>query len=322
MIPVLHFRLEILHKESKQAQVQFEEISSRWSVISKMNDPLNIHNECEAQRRRCTELLEQKNAMIKVLKDDLENCNERYKEDMEDQREDINVLILRIEQQMKLLRKAYWYNLDLLQHAIYVEFKEFLGAKQQVWNRLFKNWNKIDQQTVEDRIRKQKQYDEDLHKLRLRYEDEYRRKKIEFENQIQNLELELEQLKPNCLQLKLAFEYNFTLVQKRVEESLYSHSQQKRRTNKLHELVTVLRQKVKLSREKSEREINKLKNEILKLNLKTLRIENILWQLLQVRILNFMIDRWSVKILKITCGISQVVLTSILKKYIILFKKN
>ncbi|KAI5744280.1 hypothetical protein M8J76_000824 [Diaphorina citri] len=274
-------RLEILEEESKQAQEQFQEISSRWSQISKMNDPLNIHNECEAQRQRCTELLKQKNNMIKVLKEDLEKCDEKYREDMENQNEDVNLLISRIEHQMKLLRKAYWYNLDLLQHAIHVEFKEFLEAKQKLWNRLFTKRNKLEQKTVEEKIETQKLYDEQLHELRLSYEDEFRQKKIEYENQIQKLELELEQLKPNCLQLKLAFEYNFTLVQKRVEENMYNHSQQKRRNNKLNDLVMVLRQKAKQTREKSERDVKKLKDEIAKLNSKTLKIENISKQLYQ-----------------------------------------
>ncbi|KAL1462485.1 hypothetical protein WDU94_014317 [Cyamophila willieti] len=249
-----------------------------------MNDPLNIHNECEAQRQRCTELLDQKNNIIQVLKDDLEKCDEKYREDMIEQREDINLLIQRIEHQMKLLRKAYWYNLDLLQHAIHGEFKDFLVTKQKIWDRLLKKRDKIEQETVEESIEKQKLYDEELHELRLSYEDELRQKKIEFEKQIQRLELELEQLKPNCLQLKLAFEYNFTLVQKRVEENLCNHSQQKRKNNKLNDLVVVLRQKVKQSREKAERDVKKIKDEIVKLNLKTAKIENISTHLFQVRL--------------------------------------
>lgn len=271
-----------MDEESRQAQKQFEEISSRWSQISKMNDPLNIHNECEAQRQRCTELLEQKNNMIKVLKEDLETCDNKYREDMISQNEDITLLIQRIEQQMKLLRKAYWYNLDLLQNAIHAEFKEFLEEKQKLWNKLYKKRNKLEQETVEEKIGNQQLYDDQLQDLRLNFEDEFRQKKIEYEKQIQSLELELEQLKPSCLQLKLAFEYNFTLVQKRVEENMYNHSQQKRRNNKLNDVVTILRQKAKQTKEKLERDVKKLKDDIVKLNEKTVKIENISKQLYQV----------------------------------------
>lgn len=275
--------MEILDEESRQAQAQFEEISSRWSEISKMNDPLNIHNECEAQRLRCTELLDQKNNMIRVLKEDLERCDENYREDMISQNEDTSLLIQRIEQQMKLLRKAYWFNLDLLQNAIHAEFKEYLEEKQNIWNRLYKKRNKLEKETVEEKIEKQKLYDEQLQELRLSFEDEFRQKKIEYEKQIQDLQLELEQLKPNCLHLKLAFEYNFTLVQKRVEENLHIHSQQKRRNNKLNDLVAALRQKTKQSRENFERDVKKLKDDIAKLNAKKIKIESISKQLYQVK---------------------------------------
>lgn len=43
-------RIEFLEGEARNAENQLDEINSKWDVIAKYNDAIDIHNACEAQK--------------------------------------------------------------------------------------------------------------------------------------------------------------------------------------------------------------------------------------------------------------------------------
>ena len=75
-------------------------ISERWTAILESNDPLDINAELEWQRDKCDEVLAKKDAIVVQLKEALQSADDKYFEDQRRQKEDIRLLVERIESQV------------------------------------------------------------------------------------------------------------------------------------------------------------------------------------------------------------------------------
>lgn len=80
--------LEIVKKledEANLAKEKFEKISSSWDPILSLNDPLDIRDEINNQKERCTNLIQQKDSIIQDLKNELHQADEMYYKDLKKQ---------------------------------------------------------------------------------------------------------------------------------------------------------------------------------------------------------------------------------------------
>lgn len=64
---------------------------------------------------KCAELIAQKDKLIKELKTELRLADERFEKDQEKQKEDLWLLTERIDNQVKVMRKAYKEELKLIE---------------------------------------------------------------------------------------------------------------------------------------------------------------------------------------------------------------
>ena len=62
---------------------------------------------------KCAELIAQKDMLIKELRKELKLADERFDEDQMKQKEDLRILAERIDNQIKVMRKAYKDELKL-----------------------------------------------------------------------------------------------------------------------------------------------------------------------------------------------------------------
>lgn len=94
--------LEILEEENKIYMEKYDEITKKWPDILALKHPLDIHDEIELQNAKGLEILKKKDDFIALLKEELENADLMFAEDVKKQNEDINLLIERMESQVSV----------------------------------------------------------------------------------------------------------------------------------------------------------------------------------------------------------------------------
>jgi vacuolar-type H+-ATPase subunit I/STV1 len=91
-------RLEVNKEECKK---ECDIINSQWPMILALNDPLEINSVMESQAKQCERVLNKKNAIIAELKEELDRADNIYFDDQSKQKDDIKLLLERIENQVK-----------------------------------------------------------------------------------------------------------------------------------------------------------------------------------------------------------------------------
>ncbi|XP_053988810.1 dynein regulatory complex protein 1 isoform X1 [Hylaeus volcanicus] len=256
--------LAALEEEDKKCMEKYLEISQKWPDILACKDPLDIHDELEAQNARCLEILDKKDALIAELKQELENADSMYAEEVKKQNEDIDVLVERMENQVHTMTKAYRHELMMVENVIESERKMLLKTSQDKWETLLAKYK---EDTVEAREKKKEimlEYEEEMKKAITEHQEEFRRLKINFELEIQQLQQEVQNMKALCLMNVEKLDYNYAVLKCREEENIIVKNQQKRRINKLQDTMNSLKKTYTDLEESTRLEIQKLTNEILK----------------------------------------------------------
>lgn len=84
----------------------------KWDKIADLNDPLDLCQELKDQRARCTDLIDQKDALIRDFKEELRQADDRYVNDRLDMFEDISILASRIDEQVLVMKRSYFAELE------------------------------------------------------------------------------------------------------------------------------------------------------------------------------------------------------------------
>ncbi|CAL7946984.1 unnamed protein product [Xylocopa violacea] len=265
--------LEILEEEDKKCMEKYREITEKWPGILASNDPIDIHDELKSQNSKCLEILEKKDALIAELKEELENADLQYAEDVKKQNEDIDLLIERMENQIQTMTKTYRREVELIESVIDAERKLLLESSMEKWDVLYK---KLQDDTFEGREKRKevmREYEEQMRKAMIEHQEEFRKQKIAFELEIQNLQQEVQNMKSYCMMNIEKLDYNYSVLKRREEENTIVKNQQKRRINKLQDIINDLKQTYTQLEESSKAEIQKLSNQILKSHKAILEVE-------------------------------------------------
>lgn len=265
--------IQKLEEEADDAKDKFDEIAARWMEILKYNDPLAINEEISNQKEKCDALVAQKDSIIFMLKDELKQADIKFSKDQHKQKEDINTLSQRIEKQLVLMRRAYFEQFQLQEEATLIERKILMETNNKKWEDLFKKRRQKEEENCEKKFLQIDEFMEVMKKLGADFQERYREAKIKLENDIENLQLELEKVKTICMLNSEKLDYNYQILRKREDENIIIKSQQKRRLNKLQDIINGLRNKIKHYQDSSNAEIAKLGEQIRKLHADIMKIE-------------------------------------------------
>lgn len=265
--------IEKLEEEAGDAKEKFDEIAEKWMEILKYNDPLAINEEICNQKEKCDVLVKQKDSIIFMLKDELKQAEIKFSKDQNRQKDDINTLTQRIEKQLVLMRHAYYEQLQLQEEATLIERKILMESNNKKWDDLFKKRRQKEEENCEKKFLQIDEFMEVMKQLGTDFQEKYREAKIKLENDIENLQLELEKIKTICMLNSEKLDYNYQILKKREDENIIIKSQQKRRLNKLQDIINDLRNKIKNYKDSSNGEISKLEEQIRKLHADIMKIE-------------------------------------------------
>ncbi|XP_067414566.1 dynein regulatory complex protein 1 [Emydura macquarii macquarii] len=237
-------RLEKLENESKTNQDKFEEITSKWGSAKKKIIPQDLWDVLNQQQQQCALLIEEKNKLISELQQELKSKDDQYVKDLKKQSDDINLLVERMEEQIRNLMKTYRRELTQIEKAFELERRELLSSNKKKWDQAIQAHNAQELENLITRMKKVEEYEKQLNQLRVQDAEEYATIKIQLENDVQILEQQLQQMKAVYQLNQEKLEYNFQVLKKRDEENTIIKSQQKRKLNRLHDVLNNLRMKL------------------------------------------------------------------------------
>ncbi|NXW94535.1 DRC1 protein, partial [Alopecoenas beccarii] len=237
-------RLERLEKEAKSGTAKFEEITSKWALATERTIPQELWQLLDQQQQRCTRLLEQKNQLIGDLQQELKNKDEQYVQAIKKQSDDINLLLERMEEQIRTMLKSYRHKLLQIEKAFELERRELLDSNKKKWEEAVQAHNAQELEYIHARLRKVEEFEKQLKQLLLQDEEEYNSMKIQLEIEVQNLEKQLQQMKAAYQLTQEKLDFNLQVLRKQDEENAIIRGQQKRKINRLYTVFSNLRTKL------------------------------------------------------------------------------
>ncbi|GBP16733.1 Dynein regulatory complex protein 1 [Eumeta japonica] len=262
-----HLKLayERMEDEAVASQVSYEAITANWDKMLEIRDPLDAEEAMQQQRERCDRLLAKKDELIDYLKQDLKQMDEDYYEGLDIQNREIKELSDRVENQLIIMQKAYDKQLYLIDQATVIEREAMVHHNNKRWKALYRQREKEELQHIEYKCEQLEAFKEEMDTIMWDHYDKYREAKIELESLINDLQKELEKLKSTCLINGEKIAYNYQILKKREEENVFVRSQQKRKLNKMSDVVNGLRTKIRKAAEDGAAEEIRANDEIVKL---------------------------------------------------------
>ncbi|XP_050609584.1 dynein regulatory complex protein 1 isoform X1 [Macaca thibetana thibetana] len=236
-------RIEKLENEVKTSQDKFDEITSKWEEGKQKRIPQELWEMLNTQQLHCAGLLEDKNKLISELQQELKTKDDQYVKDLKKQSDDICLLLERMEEQVKNVMKTFREELYNIEKAFEVERQELLASNKKKWERALQAHNAKELEYLTNRMKKVEDYEKQLNRQRIWDCEEHNTIKIKLEQDVQILEQQLQQRKAIYQLNQEKLEYNLQVLKKRDEESTVIKSQQKRKINRLHDILNNLRSK-------------------------------------------------------------------------------
>ncbi|XP_050293707.1 LOW QUALITY PROTEIN: dynein regulatory complex protein 1 [Anthonomus grandis grandis] len=264
---------EKLEEEAQSAVELFQSIATKWSNIQKHNDPLLINEAIIDQKEKCDMLISQKDAIIAMLNDELKAAERQFTKDQNKQIEDINTLSERIEKQISFMRRAYRDELEILEHVVMQERKNLVDATDKKWEELFRKRQNQEVSNMNKKFEQVEEFNQKMGDLRLDFQEHFRETKIKLENDIEELQRQLEEIRALALLNSEKLDYNYQILKKREDENIIIKSQQKRRMNKLQDVINDLRRQISEYETSMSNKIKKYSDNIRKLHKSILDVE-------------------------------------------------
>ncbi|RLU18218.1 hypothetical protein DMN91_008574 [Ooceraea biroi] len=256
--------LKTLEEDDQECMRKYKEINERWSSILASKDPLDIHAEMESQNARCMEIMARKDAVIAELQQELENADLKFLNDQKTQNEDIDLLVDRMDSQINAMTKACHRELSLIDNAIESERKMLLENIKEKWEALYKKLQEDNLSGLDRRKDIMREYEEEMKKVMIEHQEEFRAQKISLELEIQKLQQEVQNTKALCFMNIEKLDYSYAVLKRREDENAIVKNQQKRRINKLQDIVNALKKEYAQLEESTRLEIQKLTDQVVK----------------------------------------------------------
>ncbi|CAK6961863.1 dynein regulatory complex protein 1 [Scomber scombrus] len=196
-------RLERLENDIKSSQEKFEEISRGWSMAKEKVVPQELQQALNSQQQLCAELIEDKKKLINDLQQELKVGDDRYVKDLRKQAEELDVMMERMEEQIKTLTQAYREELTQIE-SVYQQEREVLLTRHKIdWEQYTKELTDNQQMRIAEKYEKVEDFEVKIHNRMLENTDKFCITKFEQAEKSQVLEREHQQMKTSRMIINL-----------------------------------------------------------------------------------------------------------------------
>ena len=237
-------RFEKLEAEANASIERFEEIMRRWDPALAKTIPQDLQEKLAEQKLACDAMRDEKDKLINDFQQELKCKDDQYVRDLKKQAEDVDLILERMEDQVKTIMRGYREELEEIEKAFVSERAKLLEQHISTWNTEMGKRRRTELQYLKERERRIDDYEQQLQHLRQQNAEEYKKIMMKFEKDIQVLQQQIEQMKATFQLNAEKLEYNYHVLKKRDEENMITISQQKRKITKLQDVLTNLRKKL------------------------------------------------------------------------------
>lgn len=257
-----------LRQESLEADKKLEVIKTHWLELNddSMIDPMELHEGLENQRTRIVELMQQKDEIVKELKEAIVNSDNRYYSDQQKQIADIYCLVERIDMQVDVMKRAFREHIEILQNSIDEEKRRFVEESSTAWYKIYDARAESEEAKLINQKEKTEFYDQEINRIICEHKEIIRSTKIRLDTDNDTLQIELENVKAEVMLNSEKLDYNYRILIKRADENVITRNQQKRRLSKLQEIIRALKERTQRVKKLGNNEIGKFNLDITKLS--------------------------------------------------------
>ncbi|XP_026197734.1 dynein regulatory complex protein 1 isoform X2 [Anabas testudineus] len=196
-------RLERLENNLKSSQEQFEEIARGWAIAKDKVIPQELHEALKRQQQLCSALLDDKRKLISDLQQELKVGDDRYVKDLRKQAEELDLMMERMEEQIKTLTKAYREEVAQIERIYQQENEVLLTRDKTEWEKHLRElWDK-EIERLTQRRKKVEEYEKIIHNLILETINKHGIVQIEQNEKFQVLERKHHDIKGSNVIVKL-----------------------------------------------------------------------------------------------------------------------
>ncbi|XP_034756063.1 dynein regulatory complex protein 1 isoform X2 [Etheostoma cragini] len=196
-------RLQRLENDEEFSRKIFEEITGGWSIAKQKVNPQELQEALNNQQQLCAALLEDKKKLINDLQQELKVGDDLYVKDLRKKAEDLNLMMERMEEQIKTLTKAYREELAEIKRVYHQESEVLLTRDNTEWEQHIKELLDKELERLTQRKKKVEQYEVIIHNLMLETTDKYSLVQTEDNEKFQVLDRQHQQIKVTSMITKL-----------------------------------------------------------------------------------------------------------------------
>lgn len=171
------------------------------------------------------------------------------------------------------MRKAFETELEMITEAILTERLEVLSNNKSNVENLFALRDEKESVNLKTQMDLFYAHEQEMHRLIEKHQEQFRDLKRSLNGDVESLQRELQSLRALCLINSETMDYNYQVLKRREDENIVIKSSQARKINKLQDDVNRLRKKIEDYNSGADQDIQKLTEEVLKLNSNILDIE-------------------------------------------------
>lgn len=237
-------RREKLEAECKASMERFEEITKRWESAHTLKVPQALHDMMINQKELIDSMIAEKDKIIQEFQLELKSKDDQYVKDLKKQAEDIDLIIERMNAQIKNLQKAYREELSKIDQAFESERIECLEKHHKEWEGLMQQRSNKEVEFLKEAEQRVDDFASQLQHLRVQDAEEYNMVKIKLETDVQVLEQQLQAMRATYQLNGEKLDYNFQVLKKRDEENTITKNQQKRKITRMQDTLNNLKSKL------------------------------------------------------------------------------
>ncbi|KAG7460801.1 hypothetical protein MATL_G00202740 [Megalops atlanticus] len=234
-------RVEKLENEAKSSLEKFEEITKKWTLAKEKEIPQDLRDALVSQQQLCALLIEDKNKLINDLQEELKTSDNLYVKDLKRQGEDIDLMIERMEEQIKNLTKSYKEEFSQIESAFEKERAELLHKNRVEWERKMRERRDKEVEYLMQRMKKVEENEMMLERLRQEDAEECNAIKTKLDTEVKVLQQQVQQMKATYQLNQEKLEYNLQVLKKRDEENTITKTTQKRKITRLQDALNNLK---------------------------------------------------------------------------------
>ena len=188
-----HCRMQILDQASEESAANRQGIFNGWDALGEIRVPQELHQMIERQKIKCSQLLDQKIAIVKSFRAQHKEKDEDYTNALKEQAKEIDVLKEIMEANLTTLKESYGQELAIIEESFVQDRNELIEANRKGLIGLSNKKSSMEEAHMAEKQYRRERSQEKEKEAQLLGDEGYNNLKHKLEAEVRDLECKLEE---------------------------------------------------------------------------------------------------------------------------------